>query len=88
MKSQPPKLEIALQLSAEQCRRLTARVRAKAFASGAIERNTFKEVYFDTADRALRTAGLSLCLRVCDGSWEQQLRAIEDGGGLPSRRIE
>lgn len=77
MKSDFLQLVVALELSADQCRRLSVRVRSNAFAASTIERKRFSEVYYDTAELSLASAGLCLCVRNDDGVWTQELRSID-----------
>lgn len=77
MKSDSFQLVVALELSADQCRRLTVRVRSNAFAASTIERKRFSEVYYDTAELSLASTGLCLCVRNDDGVWTQELRSID-----------
>lgn len=94
MKLPPREIEIKLELTADQWRRLRDRFRSEAEidagATAAFETQTLRSVYFDTADWALRGAGMALRLRQRGNSWIQTLKADRslEGGISASFEIE
>lgn len=87
MKADVSQLVVALDLSADQCRRFGVRVRSNAFAASAIERKRLSETYFDTAELALVSSGLCLCIRTDNGVWTQELRSISARATNESSRV-
>ena len=92
MKNPPREIEIKLELTTDQWRRLRDRIRAEAEGDGGqpVQSRTLRSIYFDTPTWALRQAGLTLRLRQRDEQWIQTLKANRslDGGVSKSFEIE
>lgn len=90
MKLPPREIEIKLELTADQWRRLRDRMRseADAGAGGPVETQTLRSVYFDTATRVLRGAGVTLRLRQRGDRWIQTLKADRSLAGGISTSFE
>lgn len=92
MKLPPREIEIKLELTAEQWRRLRDRIRSEAEGEGAaaqpLQTRTLRSIYFDTPTWALRKAGMALRVRQVDDRWIQTLKAARSLDGGISRSFE
>lgn len=90
MQSPPSEIEIKLELTIDQWRRLRDRIRSDGGAEGAqpSENRTLRSIYFDTPTWLLREAGMALRLRQHGDQWIQTLKAGRSLEGGISRAFE
>ncbi|WP_171021953.1 CYTH and CHAD domain-containing protein [Cohaesibacter sp. CAU 1516] len=68
-------LELKIQMDVGELRALQAKAEARAGSDALPAQRRLRSIYFDTADHALRKAGIALRVRDDDGCWIQTIKA-------------
>ncbi len=87
MQGDPKEFELKLELSKTRMEDVAAAAASKRFAVANPLRRKTQTVYFDTADQALRQAGISIRLRRSQGAWMQSFKhgtAVQTGISNPT----